>query len=81
MTLILTIINKYGILHASDSALTSNHAAAGEGKKTFSINFLNAGLTVAGAYSVGGVNMNQWMTDFINQTGNSRHIVFVAVCD
>jgi hypothetical protein len=67
MTLILTIINKYGIIHASDSALTSENTPAGENQKTFEINYLNAGLTVAGAYSVGGVRMDQWMNDFIQR--------------
>ncbi len=72
MTLILTIINKYGIIHASDSALTSQNRPAGENKKTFKINFLNAGLTVAGAYSVGGVVMNIWMSDFIQKQSNLK---------
>jgi hypothetical protein len=68
MTLILTIINKYGIIHASDSALTSQeNTQAGENQKTFEVTHLNAGLTVAGAYSVGGIEMDKWMNDFIQR--------------
>lgn len=53
MTLILTIINKYGIIHASDSALTSDDNPPGKARKTFKIKNLKAGLTIAGVYSVG----------------------------
>jgi hypothetical protein len=67
MTLVLTILNRYGIIHASDSALTSDNSPAGEDQKTFPVYYLNAGLTVAGVYSVGGISMNQWMNDFINK--------------
>lgn len=72
MTLILTSINKYGIIHASDSALTSQNRPAGENKKTFEINYLHAGLTIAGAYSVSGVGMDIWMSDFIQKESNLK---------
>lgn len=66
MTLIITHINRYGIVHASDSNLTgSTDKDAGTGQKTFPIPHLKVGLTVAGSYSVGGVSMNKWMNDFI----------------
>jgi hypothetical protein len=66
MSLIVTHISKYGIIHMSDSNLTSNGSRpAGQGQKTFSVNRLNAGLTIAGAYSVGRTNMDVWMNDFI----------------
>jgi len=68
MTLILTHISKHGIVHASDSNLTAGgDTSAGESQKTFEIKHLNAGLTVAGSYSVGGVRMNHWMNDFIQE--------------
>ena len=68
MTLILTILNKYGIIHASDSALTDSlDQPAGESQKTYKINYLNAGLTVAGSYTVNGINMENWMNNFIQQ--------------
>jgi hypothetical protein len=67
MTLILTILNNYGIIHASDSAITSENISVGNNQKTFKIKYLNAGLTVAGAYSVTGIEMDKWMNDFIQQ--------------
>jgi hypothetical protein len=68
MTLILTQISKQGIIHSSDSNLTTGgDTPAGESQKTFKIEYLNAGLTVAGSYSVGGIRMNSWMNDFIQE--------------
>ena len=68
MTLILTHISRHGIVHASDSNLTSaDDQNAGEAKKTFEIPFLNAGLTVAGSYGVGNDPMNVWMPNFIQE--------------
>jgi hypothetical protein len=67
MTLILAHLSKFGIIHASDSNLTSNaNTSAGQGQKTFKLPFLNAGLTIAGAYSVAGKSMDVWMTDFVS---------------
>lgn len=66
MTLIITYINRHGIVHASDSNLTGkNNQNAGAGKKTFDIPFLKAGLTVAGSYGVGTTTMDIWMDNFI----------------
>lgn len=65
MTLILTQISKYGIIHASDSNLSSNGKSAGVAKKTFKVPFLKAGLTVAGNYSVDRIRMDIWLTKFI----------------
>ncbi len=68
MTLIITHINRYGIVHASDSNLTgADDRDAGTGQKTFPITFLNAGLTVAGNYSVAHVSMDTWMNNFIKR--------------
>jgi len=39
---------------------------AGQGQKTFEVQFLNAGLTVAGTFSVGGQTMDSWMKAFIH---------------
>lgn len=72
MTLILTQIGQHGIIHASDSNLTTGSGiSAGESQKTFEVNYLNAGLTVAGSYSVGGDEMNHWMNNFIQIQANS----------
>lgn len=46
MTLIITFINRHGIIHASDSNLTIEHEHSGQGTKAFKIEFLNAGLTI-----------------------------------
>lgn len=68
MSLILTHISKHGIVHASDSNLTSGSGSpAGQVKKTFDISFLKAGLTIAGSYGVGNENMDRWIDDFIQQ--------------
>jgi len=72
MTLILTQINRFGIIHASDSAITGSYEempdySKGNSPKTFKIPRLKAGLTVAGSYSVGGVDMDNWMYDFIRR--------------
>ncbi len=76
MSLILTHLGKFGVIHASDSNLTyGNGEAAGQGQKTFPVTYLNAGLTVAGAYLVGGCSMDRWMTDFITkQTLNAESL-------
>ncbi|HMU47440.1 MAG TPA: hypothetical protein PKC72_13795 [Chitinophagaceae bacterium] len=67
MSLILTYINRFGILHASDSNLSAPGQAVVEGKKVFPIDFLCAGLSVAGTYSVDGKEMHNWMEEFINE--------------
>ena len=73
MTLILTQINKYGIIHASDSKLTANDGTqAGQAKKTFALDFLMSGLTLAGTYSVGGVETDKWMPAFIQDQENKK---------
>jgi len=51
MTLILTQLSKYGIIHASDSNISNERGELlGEGRKVFEIPHLNAGLSVAGSY-------------------------------
>ena len=65
MTLILTHLSQYGIIHASDSNLTADNMNADIGDKTFAVPFLKAGLTVAGQFSVSGQRMDVWMRSFI----------------
>ncbi len=68
MTIIVTHMDRHGIVHASDSNLTSQKSSqAIEGKKVFEIKYLNAGLTVAGAYGVGKTRMDVWMQRFIQE--------------
>ena len=75
MTLILTQISKFGIIHASDTNVTFSNfdpktktykfAKVEELQKLFQIPYLNAALTVAGSYSVGNNRMQEWMNAFI----------------
>ena len=69
MTLIATHLCRSGIVLASDSNLTKKTplgaAPAGEGQKTFALAHLRAGLSVAGAFSVKGERMDNWMHRFI----------------
>src|SRR5262252_7189122 len=68
MTLIATAISPFGIVHASDSNLTSRSAGpAGVGQKVFRLGFADAALAVAGAYSVGGESMDTWMRTTIDR--------------
>ena len=73
MTLILTHLSKYGIIHASDSNLTNDRGAAGQAKKTFALPHLNAGMTVAGIYAVGNQPMDQWLDKFIQSHAASNN--------
>ncbi len=78
MTLILTHLSKFGIIHASDSNLTSGQGPAGKGQKTFPLPNLNAGLTLAGAYSVAGQAMSSWMSSFIQSQHNVTSLAAFA---
>lgn len=65
MSLILSYINKFGIVLASDSNLSNDEGNAGFGQKVFPIPHLNAGLAYSGTYNINGLNVDKWMTDFI----------------
>lgn len=79
MTLIVTHISKHGIVHASDSNLTSDVGhQAGQGQKTFAVPRLQAGLALAGAYSVGGNSMDRWMKSFIESEPSATLADFAA---
>jgi hypothetical protein len=66
MSLILTHIDRHGIVHAADSNLTTDSGeAAGTGTKVFDLPYLRAGLSLAGSYSVNGVAMDKWMPQVI----------------
>jgi len=70
MTLILTHINKLGIVHAADSNLTSRDGSAlGTGDKVFKIPYLQAGLCLSGAYTVGRKRMDVWVPPAIADYG------------
>ena len=73
MSLILTQISRFGIIHASDSNLSASGHDVIEGKKVFAVDYLNAGLSIAGTYSVDGKPMNIWMDEFI-QAQNDAYV-------
>jgi hypothetical protein len=65
MTLISTYINKFGIIMASDSNLSTNSGNSGFGQKVFPIPHLNAGLSYSGIYTIDGLDLDDWMSQFI----------------
>ncbi|MFN8306158.1 MAG: hypothetical protein U0T79_05255 [Ferruginibacter sp.] len=65
MSLIFTYINKFGVIIASDSNLSTNAGNAGFGQKVFSIQYLNAGLSYSGSYKIDGLPADEWLTQFI----------------
>jgi len=66
VSLMVTHISKFGIVHATDGNLTTaDGSAAGEAPKVFPVPFLNAALTVAGSYEVGSLSMDSWMRQFL----------------
>jgi hypothetical protein len=66
MSLIYTHINRYGIIVASDSNLSTNAGNAGFGQKVFPIPHLNAALAYSGAYGINNESIDIWMTNFIS---------------
>lgn len=69
MSLILTQINKFGIVFVTDSNITVGNTSTEKGDKIFRIPKLNAALCLAGTYSVNGVRMDIWMKTYI---GNDK---------
>jgi hypothetical protein len=76
MSIIVTQINKNGIVFGSDSNITSDVKYKREGKKIFEIPKLNAGMCIAGTYEVSNRYMDEWLPEFINSNQdnyNSLH--------
>ncbi len=67
MSLILTQINKFGIVFAADSNITVERDSTEKGQKIFRIPRLRAALCLAGAYSVKRRRMNKWISEYIKQ--------------
>ncbi|MBY0534515.1 MAG: hypothetical protein K2P88_01595 [Chitinophagaceae bacterium] len=65
MSLILSYINRFGIVLASDSNLSNDQGNAGFGQKVFPIPHLNAGLAYSGTYYINGSTVDTWVTNFI----------------
>jgi hypothetical protein len=66
MTLLATAVSRHGIVQAADPRLTSypNHIAAGQ--RIFRLEFLNAMLSITGAYVVAGEPLDQWVAGAID---------------
>jgi hypothetical protein len=75
MTLIATIINKYGIVLASDSNLTSRQGNSGFGQKIFPISYLRAGLAYSGLYYLSGKDIDEWMIKYIENAQYTSHTI------
>lgn len=67
MTLILTHISKFGIIHAADSNLSNGTGACGTGTKVFEIPSLAAGVAFAGRFTVNGIRVDSWLPDLISK--------------
>jgi len=67
MTLILTQINKHGIVFATDSNITIGNKGTESGQKIFEIPNLKAALCIAGSYLVNKEDMSKWMSNHIKK--------------
>lgn len=67
MSIIVTQINKYGIVFGSDSNITSDYKIEKEGKKIFEIPNLSSAMCVAGTYTVKGEMIDVWLPKFIKK--------------
>jgi hypothetical protein len=66
MTLIVTYLDRNGIVLASDSNLTDGNRITRQANKNFEVPYLRGGLNVAGCYTVDGIPMDEWMPSFID---------------
>jgi hypothetical protein len=67
MSIIVTQINKYGIVFASDSNITNDNEVVKQGDKIFIIPKLKGAIAIAGSSSVGGEAIDKWLPNFIKQ--------------
>jgi len=67
MSIIVTQINKHGIVFGSDSNITGIHEVDKEDQKIFEIPSLNAAMCIAGTYTVKGEMMDIWLPNFIKE--------------
>jgi hypothetical protein len=80
MSIIVTHINKNGIVHAADTNLTDkNGKHAEQASKVFAIPRHEAGLTVAGTYAVAGARMDRWLDDLTKNDKTSSLAEFVEM--
>jgi hypothetical protein len=67
MTLIATLLDRNGIVLATDSNLTMNDQFSRQAPKNFELPHLHGGLSIAGRYSVGGTPLDIWMPMFVER--------------
>jgi hypothetical protein len=67
MTIIITQINKYGMVFGADSNITNDkdEIKPEKSKKVFEIKKLNSAMAVAGTYTVDGIYMDEFLEEFI----------------
>jgi hypothetical protein len=65
MTLIAALLDRNGIVLATDSTVTSNDLVTRQARKNFELPHLRGGLSFAGCYCVDGVPLDEWMPRFI----------------
>lgn len=70
MSIIVTQINKDGIVFGTDSNITTNTAVDREDKKIFVIPKLNAAMCTAGSYTINGELLSDWLPRYINENSN-----------
>jgi len=79
MSLIVTQISQFGIIHASDSKLTETRSGkdidAGSVRKVFPIPYLDSGLSIAGSFTIGGQPLEEWIKDFIENQKKEKTLL------
>jgi len=73
MTLIATLLDRNGIVLATDSNLTANDRITRQARKNFELPHLRGGLSFAGHFSVGGTPLDEWMPRFIARPETYEH--------
>mgnify|MGYP001111842587 CR=1 FL=1 len=68
MTLIVSHLDRNGIVMASDSNLTAGNQLVGTSPKVFAVPNLDAGVGIAGSWSIAGGPMDDWINRFIGRS-------------
>lgn len=71
MSIIVTQINKDGIVFGTDSNITTSTAVDREDKKIFNIPKLNAAMCTAGSYTINGEFLSDWLPRYINDNSSN----------
>lgn len=71
MSIIVTQINKDGIVFGTDSNISTDTTVDREDKKIFNIPKLNAAMCTAGSYTINGESLGDWLPKYINNHSNN----------